>query len=389
FRDLFMQFQRVIDLSRLQKSSTFLFGPRMTGKTSILKAIDQAVYINLLDVKLQLDYRTNPSAFWEQLNAIPKSSLVIIDEIQKIPELLDVVQMAIDDLDHRFILSGSSARKLRRSGANLLGGRAIEELLFTLSSEEIDNRISLERVLQFGSLPRICSLVMANAYDEARDILYAYSSLYIRDEIQAEALTRNIASFTRFIQIAAQSHGHVIEYSNISESSKVPATTVKEYFSILEDTLIGCFLWPWDRSERRKARPKFYLFDPGVVRAMQNRLNDPPTGQELGFLFEGWFIYEVKKINHYFRKRLSLDLWRDGDLEVDLLVRDSSGRGFAFEIKSGLVKDVSPTVRSKLKRDFPDLALSIVSLTDRVERKLDSGLMVYPWQVALSLVRNM
>jgi predicted AAA+ superfamily ATPase len=383
-----MQYQRLISLDQTT-SSVLLFGPRMTGKTSLLKTLKANLFINLLDRKLELSYRNSPELFWQQVSSQVPKSLIIVDEIQKIPELLDYVQMAIDDYGHRFLLSGSSARKLKRSGANLLGGRAIETHLYPLSYMEIGNQFSLDQALRFGTLPKISMLMKDNAVEEVKDILESYCTLYIKDEIQAEALTRNISSFSRFLQIAGQSHGHIIEYANISDASKVPATTVKEYFSILEDTLIGSFIWPWDRSERKKARPKFYFFDPGVLRGLQNQLNDPPTGQETGLLFEGWFIYEVKKINSYFRKRLTIELWRSNDFEIDLLVRNGRGEGLAIEIKSGVVSPLSETMIKKFKTDFPKIEILIASRTDTLPRKLESGTRVLPWRDVLDMVKNL
>jgi predicted AAA+ superfamily ATPase len=183
-------------------------------------------------------------------------------------------------------------------------------------------------------------------------------------------------------------HGQIVEYTNIAEASKVPPSTVKEYFTILEDTLVGSFLWPWDASERKKARPKFYFFDTGVVRALQNRLNDPPTGQEKGFLFEGWFVYEAKKINSYFRKRLNLSLWRDGDHEIDLLVHNNKHEGFAIEIKSGIVQDFSEVILKKLRTRFPQIEVIIASLQDKEPRRLSSGTLVLPWKTALEKIRD-
>jgi len=360
----------------------------MTGKTSILKLLQPNAYIDLLDRRNEITFRSSPEIFWERLNSLPQNSLVIVDEVQKIPELLDYVQKAIDELGHRFILSGSSARKLKRSGANLLGGRAIEKRLYPLSSIEVGPEFSINNALSYGTLPKIYSLVQQSKVEEAKDILESYYGLYIKEEVQAEALTRNLSAFQRFLNIAAQSHGHIIEYSNIAAASKVPDSTIKEYFSILEDTLIGSFLWPWDASERKKARPKFYFFDPGVVRAIQNRLNDPPTGQELGFLFEGWFVGEITRVNHYYRKRLALDFWRDGDHEIDLLVHNADQEGLAIEIKSGDVSDFSKTLLKKFRGRFPKMEIVIASLNDTEPRRLSSGVLVLPWKAVVERVAD-
>ncbi len=168
----------------------------------------------------------------------------------------------------------------------------------------------------------------------------------------------------------------------------MPATTVKEYFSILEDTLIGAFLWPWDRSERKKSRPKFFFFDPGVARGLQRRLNDPPTNHEIGFLFEAWFYFELKKINAYFRKRLRIDLWRSGDWEIDFLIRNAKNEGIAIEVKSGVVDDISESALKKFRKEFPNVEVVIASRLDTESRVMPSGTMVLPWKVALERVKH-
>ena len=183
-----MRYQRLISIDQ-STSSVLLFGPRMTGKTSLLKTLKASLFINLLDTKLELSYRNSPELFWQHISAQSPGSIIIVDEIQKIPELLNYVQMAIDDFGHKFLLSGSSARKLKRSGANLLGGRAIEKHLYTLSHVEIGNSFLLDQALQFGTLPKISLLLRDNVIEEVKDILESYCSLYIKDEVQAEALT--------------------------------------------------------------------------------------------------------------------------------------------------------------------------------------------------------
>lgn len=383
-----MLFNRLININNI-RSSLFLFGPRMVGKTSILKVLKCRQFISLLDSQKELEYQRDESLLWQQIQHFDSGDLVIIDEIQKAPRLLDTVQRGIDDLGLRFILSGSSARKLKRSGANLLGGRAVERHLYPLSFSEISSRLDLSSILSYGSLPKVATLIEEGhdgAKNEAREILMAYCSLYIKEEVQAEALVRNVETFTRFLYVAAQSHGDTIEYANIEKTAKVPATTVKEYFSILEDTLIGVFLWPFDRSERRKARPKFYFFDPGVVRGLQNRIVDPPTGQELGKLFEAWFVLEVKKISDYFHKSFELSFWRDGDHEIDLLIRRGSKALMAIEVKSGLSGEISETTLRKFRKNFPDVELVIASMQDTIPRMTNLGIEILPFALVLERI---
>jgi predicted AAA+ superfamily ATPase len=266
-----IDFVREIHLDQF-KSSVFLFGPRMTGKSYLLHRLKADLRIDLLEPEIEVAFRAQPRLFWEQLQAVRAKGRAIIDEVQKVPELLSYVHKAIEQLGLTFILSGSSARKLKRSAADMLAGRALDLRLFPLTLQELDGRVPLAKVLLFGSLPRIAALVAEKDEKEAARILRAYYTIYIKEEIQTEALTRNLAAFQRFLPVVAQSNGQMIEYQNISRECSVATSTVKEYFQILEDTLVGFFLWPWDRSERKKARPKFYFFDNGVLRSLQKRV---------------------------------------------------------------------------------------------------------------------
>ncbi len=235
-----MLFDRTLILNNL-KSSAFVLGPRMTGKTTLLNKLCPKASFNLLDPELELEYRTKPGMFWENISILPQNSLVVVDEIQKIPSILNYVQMGIDRFNHRFILSGSSARKLKRGGANLLGGRCLDLRLHPLTFEEIDQHFSIENALTYGTLPKIYSLLVDQEKQLAIGHLKSYVTTYIKEEIQAEALTRNLGGFQRFLSIAVQSNGQIIEFANISRECSVPSSTVKEYYQILEDTLIGFF----------------------------------------------------------------------------------------------------------------------------------------------------
>ena len=241
----------------------------MTGKTTLLRRMEFTVYFDLLDPELEMNYRNRPALFREQIAPLPDQSTIIVDEIQRVPELLNYIHMAIDQHDHRCILSGSSTRKLKREGANLLGGRALDLRLHPLTYTEIGANFHLPDALAYGTLPKIHALLMDRQVGLAIDHLRSYVTIYIKEEIQAEALTRNVGAFHRFLSVANQSNGQVIEFVNISRECAVPSSTVKEYYQILEDTLLGRFLYPYDRNERKKARPKFYFFDCGVIRAIE------------------------------------------------------------------------------------------------------------------------
>ncbi len=376
-----MKFKRALNLQTIN-GSAFLFGPRMTGKSFLLREMKTDLFINLLDPEIHLDYQKNPGLFWQQLLPLNAGSVVVVDEIQRVPALLDYVQKGIEEKSLRFLLSGSSARKLRRGGANLLGGRARDLKLHPLTHQEIGEQFDLANACHFGTLPKISDLLLDSQTAEARHLLKSYYTTYIKEEIQAEAITRNVGAFQRFLGIAAQSNGQVIEFANVSRECAVPMSSVKEYYSILEDTLLGEFLWPWDRSERKKARPKFYFFDCGVVRSIQNRLTDPPTPLELGFLFETWFVREATRLRDYQEKEAGLSFWREGKHEIDLLVTKSHGPVLAIECKSGQADLSTATVRA-FQNQFPKVPLIVASLQDTVPRRLSSGVDVLPWKQAL------
>jgi predicted AAA+ superfamily ATPase len=382
-----MKFKRLLHIDKLS-TSAFLFGPRMTGKTYLLRELQAALYIDLLDPETELQLKQSPRLFWERLAPLAKGSLVIVDEVQRVPLLLDYVQKGIEELELRFILSGSSARKLRRGGANLLGGRAQDLRLHPLTARELEAHFRLDWALQFGTLPRITQMLIEGSAEETTKLLRSYYTTYIKEEIQAEALTRRVDAFQRFLQVAAQANAHVIEFANIARECSVPMSTVKEYYSILEDTLLGEFLWPWDRSERKKARPKFYFFDCGVVHAIQNRLTDPPTPDEMGHLFETWFIREIIRMRDYLNKPHEFAFWREGTHEVDLLIMRGKTPVLAIECKSGR-DGISVGTETAFKKRFPAIPLIMASSHETVPRRLDSGIDILPWKQAIDRYSNL
>ncbi len=381
-----MSYQRLINLDKIS-GSLFLFGPRMTGKTFLLRRLHPALFIDLLVPETELSFSRSPVIFWEQLRVLHKNDLVIVDEVQRVPALLDYAQKGIEEIGLRFILSGSSARKLRRGSANLLGGRALDLRLYPLTNIEVGKRFDLGMALSYGTLPRVVTTFLEGKVNDVRRQLKAYCTIYIKEEVQAEALTRNVSAFQRFLSVAAQMNAETIEFASVARDSSVPMSTVKEYFSILEDTLLGDFLWPWDRSERKKARPKFYFFDCGVVRALQNRLIDPPTPQEKGFLFETFFYNELKRMRDYHEKPYELSFWREGKNEIDILVTGPGGPVMAFECKTS-TDTISDAARAAFHKRFPKAPLFVVSLNDVHSRKLDNGVIVFPWRQALDTFLN-
>jgi len=373
-----MIFKRLLDPIK-NKSSVFVFGPRMTGKTTLIRSLPFDQYFDLLDPELELRYRSNPGLFREQIFALP-GKRIIVDEVQKVPELLNYIQTGIDRLDQTFILSGSSSRKLRRGGANLLGGRAIELHLHALTAAEIGDQFNIDYALQYGTIPKIASLWIEKQVDIARAHLKSYLTTYIKEEIQAEALTRNVGAFQRFLDIAGQDNAQVLEFANIARESSVPASTVKEYYQILVDTLLGFFIWPYGHSERKKARSKFYFFDCGVTRSLQNRLQDKPTPKESGFLFETWFAGELLRIRDYYEKPYDFSFWRERNHEIDFIITRNNVMKLAIECKTSIDFDTA-SIRAFQQR-YPGIPVIVASLCD-VFPPTTETYQILPWRNAI------
>jgi uncharacterized protein len=322
----------------LPKSSFFLFGPRQVGKTTLLEKIPDVLKVDLLDPDEQLEFNKNPNRLRERLAAMPGIKTIIVDEIQRVPRLLDVVQSLLDrDRSLRIIMSGSSARKLRHGQANLLGGRVRRLSLHPLTAEELKGSFKLNQALAYGTLPRICVELKEADEDEARGILKSYVTTYLREEIKAEALVRSLHGFQSFLDVAASQFAQQVNLSAVSRECHVAYATVREYYSILEDTLIGFFLMAFGKSVRKRMSlaPKFYFFDNGVTRAALGTLSAPPSPIERGRLFEQWFIQEVHRLNDYGDKDFRLSFWRTSHgAEVDLLVERAGEILGAFECKS-------------------------------------------------------
>jgi len=281
-------------LFRLPNHSFFLFGPRGTGKTTWLRhVLPDALWFDLLRMQTFLALTRQPESFRQQVEARPKGSWVVVDEVQRLPSVLNEVHALIAERGraYRFALSGSSARKLKRMDVNLLAGRVINRQFFPLTAAELNYDLDPDRVLRFGLLPQIHA-----EPDFALDALEAYVANYIREEIQQEAIVRNLDSFSRFLEVAALMNGQIANVSGLARDAGVARPTVQGYFAALVDTLIGIWLPPWRQRAKVKevASPKFYLFDPGVVRALAGRLREPLDGSERGFLLETWILHELR-----------------------------------------------------------------------------------------------
>jgi predicted AAA+ superfamily ATPase len=315
---------RLLDIQGLlRRKSYFLFGPRQTGKTSLIRrTLKNARVYDLLDSSVYLTLSRNPGRIAEELT--PEDRLVVIDEIQRIPELLNEVHRLIEERGVRFLLTGSSARKLRRGGVNLLGGRARTQYLYPLTWRELGKDFDLKRMVKNGLLPSIYFS------DNPREDLKAYAGTYLQQEILAEGASRNIPAFTRFLRVAALCNASIVNFTNVANDAQVARTTVYEYFEILKDTLILHELPPWRKSKKRKplASSKYYFFDVGVTAALQER-EFRWRSPEFGEAFETYVLHELICYRDYVSDE-PLSYWRStSGFEVDFIIGDHT----AIEVK--------------------------------------------------------
>jgi len=322
-------YERILDLkTESAKKSLFLFGPRQTGKTSLLrKTFPEVPFYNLLlaDVFFRISQR--PQVIREEALALGDAcpQPIIIDEIQKLPLLLDEVHHLLEEKGYRFILTGSSPRKLKRGGANLLGGRAWTRQLLPLVTREIPD-YDLLRILNYGAIPSV--------YDSEtpEKDLEAYAGSYLQEEIQAEGEVRRIENFSRFLQTASLANAELLNFANVANDAGIPARTVAEYFSILQDTLIGTLVEPFTRSRKRKAisTAKFYFFDVGVCNFLAGRKGIRPKTDLFGKVFEHFIFTELRAFLLYSGDARPLTFWRSkSGYEVDFLIGDE----VAVEVK--------------------------------------------------------
>ena len=326
---------RNVDLCKiLENKSLFLFGPRQTGKSSFIKNQlmnnDIAMFWTLLDGRLRLKVLADPSILRQEVEVRNlRDCIIIIDEIQKCPELLDEVHFLIEERNIRFLLTGSSARKLRSSGVNLLGGRATQRHFHPFNFAEIGNHpnYNLSYIFEHGLLP---SMFLSSDIEED---LSAYVDTYLTEEIAAEGFSRNIPNFARFLTVASVSNSQLINYTNIASDSQVPVQTVKQWFQVLEDTLLGYQVESFTNTKKRKAitTSKFYFFDIGIARALRNIPTPKENTTEFGEYFEHLICMELKSWIDYKHPRSNLTYWRStSNMEVDFCVDEE----IAIEVKS-------------------------------------------------------
>lgn len=329
-------------ISRIQESiiknypkSVLLIGPRQVGKSTLCQKIKPDLSLNLADEETYRQHLNDPGLIKRIINPLSKNKkiLILIDEIQRIPSMLNTVQALIDQHKNlKFLLTGSSARKLRRGQANLLPGRIFLEHMPPLSYWEIKNNFNLHRALTVGTLPEIY------LHEYGADILNSYVAAYLREEIQAEALTKDLAAYSRFIDIAAELSGQYMNYSKVASDSEINKESIRRYMEILSDTLLIEFIPSYkavDKARRARQKDKFIFFDLGVRNALLGKhQNTTISKEELGQLFEQWFILQVIYYNRLYKKGWQLSTYRDAiGVEVDLII-ETNNQCFALEIKS-------------------------------------------------------
>jgi len=305
--------------------SFFLFGPRGTGKSTWLsQALPDAFNLDLLDASLYLELSRDPHRLEALIGNRKKGAWIILDEIQKVPPLLDEVHRLMEKYKWNFALCGSSARKLRRGGANLLAGRALTLAMENYSAFELKDAFNLEFAMNWGLLPFVC-----NDPDAAADILAAYVNTYLKEELQAEGIIRSVPPFLRFLAVSGQLNGQVVNAQNISRDAAVARSTVDTYFSVLQDTLIGHFLTAWrpGLKVRETTQPKFFWFDPGVARAAAGLLRDPADRLWQGAALETLIFHELRVYNEISGKHRPVYYYRTpAGVEIDFVVETAHKR---------------------------------------------------------------
>ena len=367
--------QLKIDLPNAQ--SAFLWGPRKTGKSTFLKAtFPDSIYIDFLKTDVYFEILKRPSLLREQILARESESLrhpIILDEVQKIPEVLDEVHWMIENEHLSFILCGSSVRKLKRGRANMLGGRAWRFQMHPLTYSEIPD-FDLLKALNRGLIP---SHYGSDHYGRS---IKSYIQDYLKEEIQAEGLVRNLPSFARFLDAVGFTNGELVNFTNIARETGVDSKTVKEYFNILEDTLLGHFIEPWSKSTGRDSLtkvPKFYLFDCGIANYLSHTSIDIEKGKEFGHAFEQFIFLELLAYLSYNEIDTKMRYWRTKTgLEVDFILGDVD---LAIEVKSSSRVDGSELKGLYAFIEEAQPRRAIVVCNEKEKRK--TGMIeFYPWR---------
>jgi len=369
----------------LKTDSFFLFGPRGVGKTTLLRSYlneDKVLYINLLNADEEEQLALRPELLRERINASSNIDWIVIDEIQKIPKLLDIVHNVLETPGNniKFALTGSSARKLKKHGTNLLAGRAFINNMFPFLYSELREQFNLKHFLLFGGLPKIYSL---DSDLRKQEFLRSYAQTYLKEEIWAEHIIRNLDLFRKFLELAAQSNGEIINFSKIAKQIGTTTATAQSYFDILEETLVGFFLESYTTSVRKRivASPKFYFFDTGVKRALDRTVaNDVrESTYEYGKLFETFILTQIRALIAYSRKDYTLHYIKTKDgAEVDLVIDRPGKNLMLIEIKSSQM--VLETELKNLKIYSKDLLGEAFCVCQESQARKVDDVLVMPWQ---------
>lgn len=368
--------ERALKLQKNTKESFFLWGPRQTGKSSLLRATyEGSKYIDLLKTEIYVRYLEKPQLLREELVAqVDKlKSPVVIDEIQKVPQLLNEVHWLIENKGIKFALCSSSARKVRKGGVNLLGGRAVRYELYGLTSFELKKDFNLNRILNHGYLPR--HYLSSNA----KRLIHSYISDYLKEEITQEGLTRNMPVFSNFLSIAALSDTEIVNYTNIARECGISSPTVKEHFQILVDTLLAKFLPSYTKRPKRRVilSPKFYFADVGVVNYLARRGDVLPGSELYGKAFENWIFHELSAYNSYKERYFDLSYWRlASGIEVDFIINNME---YAVEAKAKekITSDDLNGLKEIIK-DHNQIKKRIVVCLESEERLTKDGILILP-----------
>jgi predicted AAA+ superfamily ATPase len=355
-------------------AASFLWGPRQTGKTTLLRErFPEARFFDLLDTELSAELAVRPRLLRELVLA-ETPPIVVVDEVQQVPSLLEEVHWLIENTATRFVLCGSSARKLRRESRNLLGGRAIDFHLLPLTSHEI-GEVDLLRLLNYGALP---AHYLA---EDPRPLLKAYANNYLKQEIIDESLTRNVPAFSRFLRVVGLTHGQQLNFSNIARETGVSPSTVRNYYAIVEDTLLGFTLEPWRRRQKRRLvdTAKFYLFDVGVANQLHPEASSVVEGSDLfGRAFEHFILSELRARIAYARLDLELSFWRThSGFEVDFIVGNLE---LAVECKASSEVRGGELRGLRALREEHSPRRSLLVSRDPRRRKTEDGIEMLPWR---------
>lgn len=365
-------FKRSIELPKAGTATFFLWGPRQTGKTTLLTSTyPDTLRIDLLQAEEYRRYLQNPEVLRTQVPTDTQPKQIVIDEIQKVPQLLDEVHWLHENRGIRFALCGSSARKMKRGHANLLGGRAVRFELHGITAMELGQEFDLVRLLNHGYLPTIY------LSDTPNRLLNGYVADYLKEEVAAEGLVRNLPTFSQFLNIAALSDTEMVNFSTIARDCGVSSHTIKGHFQILEDTLLGRWLPAYRKRPKRRtiATPKFYFADVGAVNYLARRGDLQPGSELFGKAFENWVFHELSAHNAYKERFATLSYWRlTSGVEVDFIVNDME---VAVEAKATakITSDHLKNLRSLVK-DHPEVKQRIVVCLENRSRKTEDGILL-------------